>query len=863
MADDPSVKTGAEVANAAEAARPSGGGDVGDKVGTVVGAARTGSKLDAGMAATGIAGSAAGLAGGLAGGAAANVTSKVGDMTAVAGKALAVGAMAKAFADARRAAPASVATSSVPTSAPVPAPAAPAPPGTRGADMPAPSGGGSPVAKEVPARLPEPPDVPIPKDANAPLFTITCKAIPSSARIVSLRGNEAMSRPYAFEVHLQMEKPLSATPYLEMKEVVNQRTTLTFFDLEERERGQIHGQIAVIELLEGLQDDLLYRAVLVPKLASLGQNRRSRVYVGKGFLEILHEVLDKLNGWKEGEDYELALHAKYPALDHVCQYKESDLRFLTRLMEREGVYYFFEQGKEREKVVITDHMKRHTTLARRKDGKPGPAPKLYSPRSPTDRNLEESFWSFREKHVGGAGVAVRGYDYLNPHSPVESDSAGEEGPTLSFPDENVKTSEQAARLATVRKEEVEARRVQYRGEGPVYGLRPGYFITVIGFPGDSRKAEVLVTEVTHHGLLGGDARTGYRAEVAGIPADVQYRPERRTPRPRIEGVERAIVDGPYNEEYAQIDEHGRYLVKIDFDESGLKDGRASMWVRMLQPHGGSREGFHFPLRKGTEVMLVFLGGDPDRPVIAGVAPNACTASPVTRPSSTQNVIQTGGLSRIEIEDTKDNEYVRISTPGQDTLLHMGELRKSDGPPPEDAEREVHNFALSTKGNGLIHTGKELDVTVDGFHMENVKGNVLQIYEAGVDQRVTKGDAKHKIETGEFSLFANAGIRLETAGMCQIMAPAGIETHAPKSHSDFTGYKFDMVGAKMSMYGTVAEVVGALKFQQAVNQVAISAMKIDFTGARFQNTPSTDIKSTGQAIEIGFANLCTFGIISFL
>jgi type VI secretion system secreted protein VgrG len=433
----------------------------------------------------------------------------------------------------------------------------------------------------LPATLPEPPAVPALRDPDAPLFKIDCKAIPSSARVVSLQGSEAMSRPYAFEVRLQMEKPLSAKPFLEMKEVVDEQATLTFFDLEERERGKIHGRVAAIELLEGLQDDLLYRAVLVPKLASLGRNRRSCVYVRKTFPEILHEVLDKLNGWKEGEDYELALQGGYDSpLDQVCQYKESDLHFLTRLMEGEGVYYFFDQGKEREKVVIADHKQRHTTLAKRKDGTPGPAPKLYEPRSPTDRGLEESFWAFRERHTGGAGVAVKGYDYLNPLSAVESEAAGDDGPTLSFPDENVKTSKQAKRLAMIRKEEVEARRVEYRGEGPVYGLRPGYLITVIGFPGDSRKAEVLVTEVIHHGLLGGEARTGYRAEVAGIPAEVQYRPERRTPRPRIEGVERAVVDGPYNEEYAQIDKDGRYLVKIAFDESGLKDGRASMWVRM-------------------------------------------------------------------------------------------------------------------------------------------------------------------------------------------------------------------------------------------------------------------------------------------
>src|SRR5262249_48785269 len=128
----------------------------------------------------------------------------------------------------------------------------------------------------------------------------------------------------------------------------------------------------------------------------------------------------------------------------------------------------------------------------------------------------------------------------------------------------------------------------------------------------------------------------YRAEIVAIPSTVPFRPERRTPRPRIYGVEVALVDGPADSPYAQIDANGRYKVKIQFDESTLSLGNASTWVRMLQPHGGNPEGFHFPLRKDTEVMLLFQGGDPDRPFITGVAPNAVKPSPVVEANLTQN-----------------------------------------------------------------------------------------------------------------------------------------------------------------------------------------------------------------------------------
>ena len=128
--------------------------------------------------------------------------------------------------------------------------------------------------------------------------------------------------------------------------------------------------------------------------------------------------------------------------------------------------------------------------------------------------------------------------------------------------------------------------------------------------------------------------------IRAIRSVVQYRPACATPVPRIYSVENAVVDGEADTDYAQIDENGRYKVKIKFDEGALKNGKASTALRMMQPHAGNPEGFHFPLRKGTEVILAFLGGDPDRPVIAGVGPNAVTPSPVTLSNFSKNVIQT-------------------------------------------------------------------------------------------------------------------------------------------------------------------------------------------------------------------------------
>ncbi|NUO53450.1 MAG: hypothetical protein HOV80_31760, partial [Polyangiaceae bacterium] len=159
-----------------------------------------------------------------------------------------------------------------------------------------------------------------------------------------------------------------------------------------------------------------------------------------------------------------------------------------------------------------------------------------------------------------------------------------------------------------------------------------------------------------------------------------------------------VVDGPATSQYAQIDDQGRYAVKLKFDESILKDGQASTWLRMAQPHGGQVEGFHFPLRKNTEVLVTFLGGDPDRPVIAAVLPNAATP----------------------IEDLDGQQYMKQFTPVANTQLWMGTDSTSPG---------GHNVELATDGSGLASYGTYFDMFVGATKDEHVVGDVTRMFDS--------------------------------------------------------------------------------------------------------------------------------------
>jgi hypothetical protein len=163
----------------------------------------------------------------------------------------------------------------------------------------------------------------------------------------------------------------------------------------------------------------------------------------------------------------------------------------------------------------------------------------------------------------------------------------------------------------------------------------------------------------------------YSNAFTSIPASIQFRPECETPRPRFYGTMNAKVDAAGISPYAEIDDQGRYKVKLPFDQAGGEGGKASRWVRMVQPYAGADHGMHFPLHKGTEVLLTFVDGDPDRPIIAGAVPNAETTSVVTSLNATRNTIRSAGGNFLEMQDMAGKERILLSSPHESTYLHMG------------------------------------------------------------------------------------------------------------------------------------------------------------------------------------------------
>lgn len=449
-------------------------------------------------------------------------------------------------------------------------------------------------------------------------------------------GREGLSQLYAFDVTVESPAALSEQAF---DELLANTATIAFGEYEEH---RIHGVVREVQMLSTAEPTpVLYRLRLVPRLFDTTLTKGSWVYQNLSAPQIIKDVLGEF-GMTESDHYELRLTRKYTPYEYKVQYEETDFQFLSRVMEYEGIFFFFEHGEDGEKVVFTDANNAFVELD-------GFAALTYDPRGGTAGGEARLSALTRTRRAVPAKVTVRDYNYRTPSVSLVSEQAVDEagvGEQVYY-GEHFKDAAQGTRLVRVRAQELFAQRDVYAGTTAVRGLRAGHKFTVEGHPVEGMDQVYVVTRLRHRvrqpggtGLSAGGAEA-YRNEFEAIPYEVPWRPERVTPVPRIEGVVHGKVDAPADGDRATpVDEHGRYKVILPWDVAGTPGGKASRWIRMAQPASGSGYGVQFPLHVGTEVLLVHINGDPDRPIIASSVPNMETASPVNAGNATQSQIRT-------------------------------------------------------------------------------------------------------------------------------------------------------------------------------------------------------------------------------
>lgn len=482
--------------------------------------------------------------------------------------------------------------------------------------------------------------------------------------VVNFKGFESLSKPYEFDIML-----ISEDPEIDLADMLQKPAWLRIHR-EEGDYIQYSGILAQFEQLQEFKGYVFYRARLVPKLWWLTLTRHNQVFLNKSVPDLIDLILK--DGGLTTLDFELRTQSEYPELDYVCQYRESHLNFISRWMEREGIYYFFEQTANGEKMIITDSKLSHSPL-------PQVAELIYSPPSGTEMPYRMEIiqsLTCRQKMLPQR-VFLKDHNYERPSLGVSGQAQVDElgrGEAYIY-GEHFLTEEEGNRLAGIRAEELLCQQLELFGESTVPFIEPGYTFNLQDYYRQSFNREYLIEEVTHEGnqtgylisgisaeVTEGEKKIFYRNSFKAIPSDVQYRPERKAEKPRISGTLHAEVDAEGTGMYAEIDAQGRYKVRLPFDiNENHRPGKASSFVRMVQPYGGESYGAHFPLHKGTEVLLTFIDGDPDRPVISGAVPNPETPSPVNENNLTMAGIRSASGNQMAMNDKHNRMRTSLTT----------------------------------------------------------------------------------------------------------------------------------------------------------------------------------------------------------
>jgi type VI secretion system secreted protein VgrG len=537
-------------------------------------------------------------------------------------------------------------------------------------------------------------------------------------------GLEGMSQAYAFQLDL-----LSTAPDIDPAELLRTPMRVSL-RLDDGEARLFHG--ICTRFSQGVKrDDLTtYRAEIVPWLWFLRLSRESRIYQELTVPEILEQVFERL-GYA---DFELRLTRSYPARTFCVQYRETHFDFVSRLMEEEGIFYYFEHSEDRHLLVLSDD----SSLS---EAAPGGEIARYTLE---DTHVDEVIWELEREHaVHTAKVTLSDYDFEQPALDMLRGQGDDEFEELyDYPGRYTEPDE-GERLALLWLEAEEMSRQTVQGEGNMRGFIPGFHFTLQDHYRRDANGKYLITQVQHLATAGQfrawDANAGldYQNAFTCIPDGTPYRAPRRTARPLIHGSQSALVVGPAGEEI-HTDRYGRVKVQFYWDRDGQRDENSSCWIRVTTPWGGKGYGSVSIPRIGNEVLVAFEEGDPDRPIIIGSLYNADQTPPfelpgagITMGMNSRSSPGGGGNNQIALTDTKGKEMV---------FIHAQ----------KDMKVIVENDLSTTVNNG------NRTVTIKaGTNTETVKGNAALTIQAGSRTVSVTG--------GDFAVTASAAVTLHGKG----------------------------------------------------------------------------------------------------
>jgi type VI secretion system secreted protein VgrG len=647
-------------------------------------------------------------------------------------------------------------------------------------------------------------------------ITLTTPLPPADLRFDTMTYSSGLSQ--LEEIQLQM---LSERPDLQPEDLLGHLVDVKI-ELRDGEKRHVGGYVSRFGMGRHQGRYYGYHATVVPWLWFLTRKSDCRIFQDLDVKEIVTKIFE---GHAAIANYEWKLTRMYRKRSYCVQYRETDFNFIARLLEDEGIYWYFEHTDGAPRLILVDMASAHAPV-------PGYEALPYygnvGQASP-DADIVTA-WNF-SREVRSGKVALTSYNFEQPGTDLkvaytlQRSYALSEYELFDFQGDYVKSSD-GEQLADNRMDEVQARFEQLSGTSNAYGLASGHLFSLTRHPREDQNGEYLLTQVRLTAELASDESgrpdTLITCDFSAIPSDQQFRPPRRTPKPFVQGPQSAVVTGPSGHEI-HTDPHGRVKVRFFWDRHGKKDDTSSCWLRVSHPWAGKGFGMvHIP-RVGQEVIVDFLEGDPDQPLVTGRVYNADQTPPWDLPA---NATQSG----IHTRSTKGGAYNNANT-----------LRFEDKKGAEQV---------------MLHAERNLDVSVEWDHSHTVVHDQTNIVQHHQKTNIWKGRELYVEAEGE-TYYVKGERKVYIDGPQTQTVTKGYNTFVTQDRNDFTQgartvwtkgtYTYKSIGATFMDCGPLMLVnAGDIKMKATSGLFGVDAAgAFHAKAASFRFTSLGDIDFTGN------------------
>jgi type VI secretion system secreted protein VgrG len=570
----------------------------------------------------------------------------------------------------------------------------------------------------------------------------------------------------------------------------------------------------------------LARVIVEPALAALRHRSDTRIFQDKTVPEILAAVLESDLGLFR-RTFEARLAGTYPPREYTVQYEETDFDFVHRLMEEEGIGYTFEHDGEAERLVLFDRREHYAPI----EAEEGAALRFVG-RVDDEAAASEGVWHFeRITQVRPNRVVTREFDWTHPSVPVVAGAAlpdpafppletyVHDAPTTFHGFAHTYASHNANEQLRLYAERARRDALICEGTGSSLALRAGRRFDLGRHPRADLDGAWAITAVEHRFQR---EHLPYEATFSCLPASVAWRPDRLRDRPRILGVQTATVVGPAGEEI-HTDPHGRIKAQFHWDRLGRSDDKSSCWIRVMQTMGGPGWGFSFIPRIGMEVVVTFVEGDLNRPLVTGVVYNGEAPPPTELPANkTRTTIKSssspggGGFNELRLEDKAGQEEIWLHGEKDWNTLIKNDLNRLVG----------HNEAQEVAVDRTRKVGNDESVTIGHDRKKVVENN--ESVAIGVDRQKSIG-ANETVSIGKNAVQSIGQNATQTVGMNRTVnvAASNAKNVVLNDSLKVGGEAQRVVGKSLT-----EQVSGAVQqqFKQSLTQTIGMGRSVTVTGA---------------------------------